>query len=70
MFYSPHVRTTPSRSDNLTLIYAYLTSQLFFSISTGNKESLKKLKYTGSYCTAFNLKSQVFILTGQFDFSW
>ena len=37
IFYSPQVRATPSRSGSLTLIYAYLTSQLCFSISSKRK---------------------------------
>ena len=37
IFYSPQVRKTSSRSGSLTLIYAYLTSQLCFSVSTTRK---------------------------------
>ena len=37
MFHSSQVRATPCRSRNLTLIYAHLTIQLCFSISTTRK---------------------------------
>ena len=65
LLYSSHIRATPWTSGNCTLIHAYLTSWLCFSICTGNKERLKEIKST-KYYTTISPKSQILFLTGQF----
>ena len=60
VFHSSQVRATPCRSRNLTLIYAHLTIQLCFSISTTRKALWNRyplVRYMNWKNCAFNQKN-------------